>query len=258
MDVRAHNEAAWDRQVEWENPWTQPVSAQEVDRARNGDFEIVLTPKKPVPPAWLGDLVGTRVLGLAAAGGQQGPLLAAGGAHVTILDNSPRQLEQDRRVAERDGLDIETVHGTMTDLTAFSEGSFDLVVNPVSVVFVDDVKAVWREVARVLRPGGVLLAGFGNPAKFIFDSPTYEDEGTLELKHRLPYSESHLFGPERIREYEARGEPLLHSHTFEDLIGGQLSVGLHLTGFYEDGYGDEDLLSRHMPTFFATRAVRAE
>ena len=49
MDVRAHNEAAWDKQVEWENPWTVPVSPDVVDRARHGDWQILLTPTKPAP-----------------------------------------------------------------------------------------------------------------------------------------------------------------------------------------------------------------
>jgi hypothetical protein len=51
-----------------------------------------------------------------SGGGQQGPLLAAAGAVVTVFDNSPQQLGQDRFVAERDGLAIETVEKEMADL----------------------------------------------------------------------------------------------------------------------------------------------
>jgi ubiquinone/menaquinone biosynthesis C-methylase UbiE len=257
LDVRAHNESAWDKQVDWENPWTIPVTTEAVERARRGDWEIVLAPTRPVPRTRFGDLPGLEVLGLASGGGQQGPILAAAGACVTILDNSQKQLRQDATVVDRDGLHIRTVHGSMTDLSAFADESFDLVVNPVSVVFVHDVRRVWHEVARVLRPGGALIAGFGSPAKFIFDALTYEREGRLELKHFLPYSEAELFTEEEHRKLAEEGEALLFSHTLETLIGGQLDAGLTLCGFYEDGYGNEDLLSRHMPTFIATRAVKA-
>jgi hypothetical protein len=54
-------------------------------------------------------LAGIEVLCLASGGGQQGPILAAAGAKVTVFDNSANQLVQDRLVADRDGLTIETV-----------------------------------------------------------------------------------------------------------------------------------------------------
>jgi ubiquinone/menaquinone biosynthesis C-methylase UbiE len=50
----------------------------------------------------------------------------------------------------------------MADLSAFDDDSFALVYNQPSTLFVPDVAPVWRECYRVLRPGGVLLAGFMN------------------------------------------------------------------------------------------------
>ena len=40
-----------------------------------------------MPADWFGDLAGAPVLCLASGGGQQGPLLAAAGARVTVFDN---------------------------------------------------------------------------------------------------------------------------------------------------------------------------
>lgn len=85
---------------------------------------------------------------------------------MTVLDNSPKQLEQDQFLAEHYALSIATVEGDMADLSVFSNQSFDLIVHPVSNVFVPDVRPVWAEAFRVLRRGGVLLAGFSNPATF--------------------------------------------------------------------------------------------
>ncbi|MDQ3230290.1 MAG: hypothetical protein M3Q07_00590, partial [Pseudobdellovibrionaceae bacterium] len=90
MNTVHYNKAAWDHQVSIGNRWTVPVSPEEVARARLGDVHMVLTPQKPVPREWFPTWQGCRVLALASGGGQQGPLMAAAGADVTVLDNSPK------------------------------------------------------------------------------------------------------------------------------------------------------------------------
>ncbi|MGI9519860.1 MAG: class I SAM-dependent methyltransferase, partial [Pirellulaceae bacterium] len=132
MNTVDYNRQAWDGLVDSKNRWTVPVSSADIERARNGDWSIVLTPTKSVPRDWFGELSGKDVLCLASGGGQQGPVLAAAGAHVTVFDNSPKQLQQDALVAQRDGLEISTVQGDMRDLSQFPDGSFDLVVHPCS------------------------------------------------------------------------------------------------------------------------------
>lgn len=255
MDVRDYNRRAWNRQVERGNRWTVPVSPEVTAAARRGEWQIFLTPTKPVPRAWFPALPGRDVLCLASGGGQQGPILAAAGARVTVFDNSPRQLDQDRMVAERDGLEIDVVEGDMRDLSAFAPASFDLIVHPVSNTFVPDVRPVWREAHRVLRPGGALLAGFTNPMLYLFDWSLWE-QGVLQVRYSLPFSDLESLS-EEVRESTRAGEPLEWSHTLEDQIGGQLDAGLLLAGFYEDYSGEEDvLLDQYMPTFIATRALR--
>jgi SAM-dependent methyltransferase len=258
LDVRAHNRAAWDREVERGNRWTVPVSDEAIAAARRGDWEIVLTPSKPVPRAWFPDLEGSEVLCLASGGGQQGPILAAAGAWVTVLDNSPRQLAQDRRLARRHRLPLTLVEGDMADLSAFPDRSFDLIVHPVSNCFVPEVRPVWVEAFRVLRPGGVLLAGFNNPAVYLFDYELADRKGILQVKYALPYSDLTSLTAEERARYVETGEPLEFSHTLEDQIGGQLDAGFRLTGLYEDTYGDveNEPLARYMPPFIATRAVK--
>ncbi len=174
MDILAYNRRAWDRQAEKGNRWTVPVGPDVIAAARRGDWQVVLTPTRPVPADWFPALAGLDVLCLASGGGQQGPVLAAAGAAVTVLDNSPAQLARDRLVADREGLEVRTVQGDMADLSAFPEGSFGLVFHPCSNCFVPDVRPVWQEAFRVLRPGGVLLAGFCNPALHVFDDALAE------------------------------------------------------------------------------------
>ena len=169
MDVRRYNREAWDREVERGNEWTVPVGREVIESARRGRWEGVLTNTRPVPMAWFPDLEGADVLCLASGGGQQAPVLAAAGANVTVLDNSPSQLARDRFVAERDSLSLKSVEGDMADLSNFPDEGFDLVFHPVSNLFVPDVRPVWGEAFCVLRRGGFLLAWFINPACFIFD-----------------------------------------------------------------------------------------
>ncbi len=254
-EVRAYNREAWNREVEvGESRWTQPVSTEVIARARQGDFSIVLTENKPVPREWFPPLQGLDVLGLASGGGQQTPVLAAAGANVTLLDNSPRQLDQDRLVAEREGLNLRIIEGDAADLSAFEDASFDLVFNPCSTVFMADVRTVWREVARVLRRGGVLMTGSMNSVHYIFDLQKL-DQGILEVAHSIPYSDLACLSKSDLDAHLQKGWPMEFGHSLTDLLGGQLEAGLVITALYEDTMRDSALAKYH-PSYIATRAVK--
>jgi SAM-dependent methyltransferase len=256
VDPAPHNRAAWDRYVQEGNEWTRPVSADDVARARRGDWSVVLIGHEPVDRSWLpADLTGTDVLCLASGGGQQGPILAAAGAHVTVFDNSSRQLGQDRTVAARDGLDLRTVLGDMRDLSTFDDATFDVVLHPVSNLFVPDLAPVWHECFRVLRPGGTLLAGFLNPDTYLFDHEALDERGELIVVHKLPYSDvTHYSAEERATKF-GPDAALEYSHTLTAQIGGQLAAGFVVTGFAEAPH-QSNASARYMSNYFATRAVK--
>lgn len=254
MDVVSHNKKAWDHYVESGNPWTIPVTPEQVEQARNGNWNIFLTPTKPVPKEWFPPLQGVDVLCLASGGGQQSPILAAAGAVVTVLDNSPCQLARDKEVSEREGLSISLIEGDMEDLSCFPEGAFDLIVNPVSNCFAPRLEKIWQEVARVLRKGGDLLAGFVNPIHYLFDGEK-EKDGIFQVAHKMPYSDlDSITEDERVRLY-GKESALEFGHSLDDQIGGQIRAGLFISGFYEDIAPDEKI-SEYMPTFIGTRASK--
>lgn len=255
-DIVAYNRAAWDSQVRKKNRWTIPVSSAEIERARNDDWQIVLTPEKPVPREWFPDFHANPidVLCLAGSGGQQAPILAAAGANVTVLDNSSAQLAQDQLVADREGLALRLVQGDMADLSVFENDSFDLIVHPCSNCFVPNVLPVWREAARVMRPGASLLSGIVNPILYLFDDQLM-DKGEFKVCHKIPYSDLTCLSAQQRQAYRDDDEPFCFGHTLEDQVGGQINAGLAITGLFEDCWSEWPL-SQYIPTFIATKATK--
>jgi SAM-dependent methyltransferase len=255
-EVAEHNRRAWNRQAREGCRWSIPVSPQELAEARSGRPRIFLTPDTPLPPDWLGELREREVLCLASAGGQQAPLLAAAGARVTSFDLSDEQLALDRMVAQRERLTIRTERGDMRDLSIFPDRSFDLIVHVTSNVFCPDIRPVWRECFRVLRPGGELLSGFMNPAFFLVDHDALEQGEPPRLAYPLPYSDPSSLPPERYRKLVAQGEPLEFSHSLDDQIGGQLDAGFLLLGFFEDHWHDAAPINHWFKPMLNSRAQK--
>jgi len=247
----AINAETWDRWVEGGNIWSIPIAHEEYERARlNDDWNVVLTPVKPVPREWFPELKGARVLGLASGGGQQMPIFAARGAICTIFDNSPRQLASEAMVSAREGYEIEIVRGDMTKPLPFPDNSFDLIFHPVSNCYVEDVQHVWNECFRILKKGGVLLAGLDNGMGYLFD-----DENDLALKNKLPYNP--LKDRALFEKLQAEDGGVQFSHTVEEQLGGQLKAGLTLTHILEDTDRPGDsLVGEYMPLFILSRAVK--
>ena len=242
------NSEVVDRWVDngWE--WSRPVDHETFLKAKAGEWAVVLTPTKPVPKRWFGDLNGKKVLGLASGGGQQMPIFKALGAKCTVLDYSQRQLDQEKAVADREGYEIEIVLADMTKPLPFPDESFDLIFHPVSNCYIEDVLPVWGECARILKHGGILLAGLDNGLAYAFD----DEEQTIIRK--LPFNP--LKDP-ALYEMSLKDDwGIQFSHTVEEQIGGQLQAGLRLTDIFEDTAGSGRLHDFNIPLFFATRVVK--
>lgn len=253
MTYIEENRKIWDERSENNDTWSIPVTSEMVNRAKEGFWSIVLTPTKPVPANWFPEnLTDKKILCLASGGGQQGPILAATGADVTVFDNSNAQLEKDIFVARRDHLQIKTVQGNMQDLSMLEDESFDCIVHPWSNGYIDDVRPVWKECARVLKKGGFLLAGFGNPIEYIFNAAKLE-QGIFSVENTIPYADiDHMDDPE-TREIVASGG-YLWSHTLENQIQGQIEAGFAIVGFYEDIGGTA--LDNYINSSIATKAIK--
>ena len=248
MEYQDINAVTVDRWVEegWE--WGKPIDHETFLKAKAGQWDVLLTPTKGVPHSWFGELKGKRVLGLASGGGQQMPVFAALGAKCTVLDYSVRQLQSEELVAGREGYEIEILRGDMSKPLPFADESFDLIFHPVSNCYVKEVRPIFRECFRILKPGGILLCGLDNGINYLFD------ESEDRIVHSLPYDP--LSDPVLFEESQKSGDGIQFSHTFEEQIGGQLEAGFTLTDVYEDTNGAGNLHDHNIPTFWATRAVK--
>ncbi|MFT5373593.1 MAG: SAM-dependent methyltransferase [Candidatus Latescibacterota bacterium] len=63
-------------------------------------------------------------------------------------------MEGDCTAAAHYGYKIDTIRADMRDLSEVADGSFDLVYQGPSMSWISNVREVYSEVAKVLRPGG--------------------------------------------------------------------------------------------------------
>ena len=232
----------------WE--WGKPIDHDTYCRALRGDWQVLLTPTIPVPEHWWPSLEGALVLGLASGGGQQMPILTAAGATCTVLDYTPAQLQSERMVAEREGYRINVVQADMTQPLPFYSQSFDVVVNPVSLCYAREVEPIFREMARVLRPGGVLLTGLDIGFNYVVD------EGEDKIVRGLPYDP--IENPALLEEDDVEEVGVQFSHTTGELLGAMLRAGLVIDDVYDDVNGEGRLSELGIPTMLAVRAHKAE
>jgi ubiquinone/menaquinone biosynthesis C-methylase UbiE len=106
---------------------------------------------------------GRHVLDMGCGTGRFTVPLARSGAVVTGLDISSSMLGVARRKLRAEGLDADLREGDMARLP-FPDGSFDVVTSMLALMHIPlvDRPAVFREVSRVLRPGGRMLLGVKN------------------------------------------------------------------------------------------------
>lgn len=237
-----------DRWIEEGWTWGVPISHETFLAAVQGNWDVQLTPTRMVPHDWFPNLKGKKVLGLASGGGQQMPIFAALGAKCTVLDYSPKQLESERMVAEREDYRIEIIRADMTKRLPFEDGTFDLIFHPVSNCYVEEVKPIWRECYRVLKKGGILLSGTDFFINYIVD-----DDETSIINH-LPFNP--LKNSEQMKQLEDDDCGVQFSHTLEEQINGQLEAGFTLTALYEDINEEGRLHDLNIPTFLAMRSVK--
>jgi SAM-dependent methyltransferase len=123
-----------------------------------GDYGRVAATLRPAAQVLVraaGIAAGQHVLDVAAGTGNVAMAAAARGARVTASDITPELVALGRERSQREGLAIEW---EVADVTALpqADAGVDVVTSAFGAMFATPVEAVTAELARVLRPGGVL------------------------------------------------------------------------------------------------------
>jgi SAM-dependent methyltransferase len=244
------NRRAWDERAVRQLPHARPAS--------DADFA---DPSAVINPCgWLPEgVAGRRVLCLAAGGGKHGPLFAAAGATVTVVDLSPKMLELDRELAATRKLAMRLVEASMDDLSPLAEASFDLVIQPVSTCYVPDVEKAYREAARVLVAGGLYISQHKQPVSLQAElTPSPRGYAITEAYFRTgplpPVSHENAVREAGAREY---------LHPWEELIGGLCRSGFVLEDLVEPRHADANAApgafghrSQFVPPYVTLKARR--
>lgn len=242
------NKETIDRWVEegWE--WGKSISHEDYIKAKNGEWKVFLTPTVAVPIDWLGDLKRKKILGLASGGGQQMPIFNALGAICSVIDYSSKQIESEDNVAKREGYTIEAIEGDMTKKLPFDDDTFDIVFHPVSNCYVEDVQHIFNEAYRVLKKGGIFLAGLNNEINYIVD------QNEREIVWKMPFNP---LQDEKAKEFMVKEDAgMQFSHDMTEQIGGQLKAGFTLVDIYEDTNGFGRLHELNIKSFIATKSIK--
>lgn len=239
MNIFEQVERNIDRLVEKDVDWSRCANDEEIVGARAGNIKLNLLWDRPLPKDWLPDVRGLSVLCLAGAGGLQAPILAAAGADVTVADISARMLEKDKEMSKRHGLRIRTVKCNMCDLSDFEDESFDLVVNPPSMMYLPDPAPAFSECARVLKKGGIFIMSAPAPVNYLCEYDT--EKGVYIACNRMPYSSV---------EHDGQGDWVEYGHTMESYLGGLTRAGFVIVGYIEEQAEDITEL------MFALKAVK--
>ena len=191
---------------------------------------------------WLGgNIRGWRVLCLAAGGGRQSSLYATAGAEVTVVDISGEMLELDRLAAGRYGFEVKTIQANMQHMPMLADQSFDLVIHPVSTCYVPDIAPVFREVSRVLRPGGLYVSQHKQPVS-LQSSLAPMANGNYEVRHEyyrssaVPPASETTRAAQRLREHRA----IEYLHRWEQIVGGMCRAGFVIEDLVEPVHAKTD------------------
>lgn len=190
---------------------------------------------------WLpASVAGLNVLCLAGAGGWQSILYAVAGANVTVVDLSPEMLWLDQQESAKRQLTVRTIEASMDNMAMLEDASFDIVHQPVSTCYVRDLSQTYREIARVLRDGGLYISQHKQPT-------------SLQISHRDD-EDCYVIGVEYYRDgplpnvsddsYRERGA-VEFLHRWDDLIGELCRSGFVLEDLREPFRADHKAAPGH-------------
>lgn len=183
------------------------------------DANPLLALEEPHMRELVGDVLGLAVLDLGCGTGRHSLGLAASGAEVTAVDFSEGMLAEARRKPGAQAIRF-VVHDLHEGLP-FAAGTFDRVVSGLVVEHLRDLGPFFREMRRVLKPGGHAVISAMHPAMMLRGSVArFTDPVTKELV-----------------------QPGSYPHQLSDILMAAVGAGFHL-GHVGEHAPDAELAAR--------------
>jgi SAM-dependent methyltransferase len=210
---------------------------------REGETSVLPKPycDDPIDSVMMANVRGKEVLCLAGGGGQQSAVFSLLGAHVTVFDLTPEQLECDERAARHYGCEVTTIQGDMRDLSSLPAARFDQVYQPISTLYVPDLREVYAGVARVLKPGGLYSSDYAAPLLYMSQDKEWDGSGyTLYISE--PYVHGAILETKAGKLNFTEGESFSEfHHLLSDILNGLIVEGFIIRAVWENprpGRGD--------------------
>lgn len=249
ISTEQHNQWAWDNLARQGSGFAQPATDEDFQHP-----ERVINPFGWIP----GTVAGKRVLCLAAGGGRHGPVFASQQADVTVVDLSETMLALDREIARRKKVPLKTIKASMNDLSALGDGIFDIVMQPVSTCYIENIRTVYKEVARVIKTEGIYISQHKQPIS-LQAAAKPSANGVYSIQE--PYYRS---GPLPSVTNSEHREPTTKEflHTLEAILGGMCAQGFVINDVKEPRHADPlapqgifQERSRYVPPYIAVKAT---
>jgi len=193
-----------------------------------GDADFLWCPEglREADAHLLGDVDGRRVLEIGCGSAPCSRWLRRAGAEPVALDVSGGMLARAAELNRSTGLAVPLLQADAGALP-LADASVDLVCSAFGgLPFVSDAQTVLTEIARVLRPGGRVVASVNHPMRWPMpDSPDPDDLQVLSSYFdRTPYVETDGAG---------RTVYVEHHRTIGDWVRAVVGAGLVLTDLLE-------------------------
>lgn len=189
--------------------------------------------EKPAMRSVLPDLTGKRVLLLGCGSGEESKLLEEfGGAGLVGIDLSAESI----RLAQESYPEHEFTVGDMHKLP-FANEVYDFVYSSLTVHYSDNPLSVYKEVSRVLKPGGSFQFSVGHPMRWASDVTDVNGRQVRLLGYSEGKNKPQLYG-----KYHSFSR---HQATFSDGMVIQYWIGppsMHFNLLKQAGFTVEEFL----------------
>lgn len=171
------------------------------------------------------DMTGMRAIELGCGTAYVCAWMARKGAECVGVDNSERQLDTARRLADEHDVEIELIHGNAEDVP-YPDDSFDFAISEYGAAIWADPYEWVPEAARLLRPGGELSFLGHHPLVMLAQRREGSDEVTRELLY--PY-----FGLHRVDWTEGDDQGTEFNLPISDWLNLFDETGFEVVSFHE-------------------------